>query len=108
MNEYESCKTDKMIIQAAKDANNSPDNPDLHTMRWYWCQEIAPAVDSYSLDYNLGTDWVEEHPLNIIMLDKVSELMGLELRENSLAKVNNAYDWLASAVNANEIKEESR
>jgi len=97
MKEYESCKADIGIVRAAK-AVDELDNLDLNEVLAEWFEVIRFYVGGYAYDNGIDIDWEEEHPLNIIMLDKVSELMGLELRENSLAKVNNAYDWLASVV----------
>ena len=97
MNEYESCKSDMGIVQAARAAVNV-DSLDFNGCLAEWFEVVNHYIHSYSYDNELPIEWVEEHPLNIVMLDKVSELMGLELRENSLANVNNAYDWLASVV----------
>ena len=97
MKEYESCKTDLGMIAMA-DIVDTLDGVGLAGMLEEWGDFVGPGIDDYALDCGFSSTWVEEHPLNIIMLDKVSELMGLELRENSLAKVNNAYDWLASVI----------
>jgi len=96
MNEYESCKTDRMTIFSAEVANEL-DGLTLNEVIAAWSEVIRVYVAEYALDNNIADiEWIEEHPLNIIMLDKVAELMGLELRENSIVDVNNAYDWLAN------------
>jgi len=97
MNEYEACKTDLGMIAMA-DIVDTVDGMSLAGVLEEWGDYVGLGIDDYARDCGLSSTWVEGHPLNIIMLDKVSELMGLELRENSLASVNNAYDWLASVV----------
>jgi len=102
MNEYESCKTDIGVINAAKEANDVIDSLNLREVLVEWLDVILVYVSSYACEKHLESNWEEEHPLHIIMLDKVAELMGLELRENSIVEVNNAYDWLASVVGENQ------
>ena len=95
---YEECRKDARIVNAAKDAYNALDSLNLHHVLVEWYEVVRLAIGAYASDHGLGLDWIEGHPLHIVMLHKISELMGFEFRENANAGIDNAYDWTASLV----------
>jgi len=100
---YEECRKDARIVNAAKDAYNALDSLNLHHVLVEWYEVVRLAIGAYASDHGLGLDWIEKHPLHIVMLSKVSDLMGFSpLAYHKDAAVDNAYDWASSLIKENE------
>ena len=96
---YKECRKDARIVNAAKDAYNALDSLNLHHVLVEWYEVVRLAIGAYASDHGFGLDWIEGHPLHIVMLSKVSDLMGFSpLAYHKDAAVDNAYDWTALLV----------
>lgn len=64
------------LQQAARDALSALDGCNLSGIIHSWSRMLTEVLWPEARRLGLGTDWVNRHPLNVLLADKVTQLSG--------------------------------
>lgn len=67
-------------------------------------QVVLTKLWAYANENKKGTDWVNQHPISVLFVDKIADLTGID-HSNHAEPFHTAYNWASDRMNNSEITE---